>query len=93
MPKKIKHKDSESEFNLDGEVLPNGKVPTETPKEEPVVWPEVASTGKFQMVACVHGDKSGFVVYNPDGARVSEILPDAQAKDIVLRQNVAGHYK
>ncbi len=53
------------------------------------VFPQVSANKKFQYVE-VSGQ---YVVYNPDGCRVSGLLTLTAAKDIVLRQNLAAHIK
>ncbi len=50
------------------------------------IFPEVAGTGKFQTVKV--GDV-GYAVYNPDGLRVSDVLPMDKAQDIARRQQLA----
>jgi hypothetical protein len=59
--------------------------------EEPVkiVFPEVARNGKFQAVKV----GTEYVVYNPDGARVSGTMSLREANDIVIAQNRAAHLK
>jgi hypothetical protein len=58
--------------------------------ETKVKYPEVARSGKFQMVKIV-GDQ--YAIYNPDGARVSMLVSFQEASDIVRAQNLAGHLK
>ena len=52
-------------------------------------FPEVAGTGKFQSVKV----GVGYVVYNPMGCRVTGVISLHEAKDIVLKQNMAGSHK
>lgn len=56
---------------------------------EPLIYPEGKGIKKFHAVPF----KDGFVVYNPDGSRVSNILTALQANDIVREQNQAAHIK
>lgn len=68
-------------------LLPEEEEAVEEEEETEVIaeFPEVAGTGKFQAVKV--GD--GMAVYNPDGTRVSEVLPNDDANDIVREQNLA----
>ena len=52
-------------------------------------WPEGNATGRFHAVA----HKDGFVVYNPAGQRVSNVLTEDAANDLVIRQNQAAQIK
>lgn len=62
--------------------------PAVVPAEKPVVkFPQVARNGKYQAVKV----GAEYVVYNPDGARVSGLLPLQEANDIVRDQNRAAH--
>lgn len=91
MAKKIK----EEEVKTPAEATPQveKKEKSEKKTETEITFPEVAGNGKFQAVEVKNGEESGFAVYNPTGQRVSGLLGDAAAKDLVLRQNNAGHYK
>lgn len=71
------------------EVVETPVVATPVSEKPKVVFPEVRGIGRFQMVQV----EGGFAVYNPVGQRVTDVISDAKAKDIVLRQNNAGHYK
>lgn len=55
------------------------------PKVEEVVYPLVAGSGRFQHVKF----EDGYVVYNPNGQRVTGKIDLRLANDTVLRQNVA----
>lgn len=71
------------------ETVERPEVPIETKAKE-VVYPEVLASGLFQSVALPDG---GYVVYNPNGQRVSGVLNDVEAADIVRAQNLAAHLK
>jgi hypothetical protein len=58
-------------------------------KEKEVKFPDVRGNGKFQSVKF----ENGYVIYNPNGQRVSEVISLDIANDIVNRQNSAGGYK
>lgn len=61
----------------------------ETPAKKKSKFPEVAGTGKFQAVQV----GKGFVVYNPHGQRVSDVLEEVAANDLVRDNNQAAHLK
>ena len=61
----------------------------EAPVPSRIEFPEGKKTGKFHSVTV----KDGYVVYNPDGSRISGIITLIQANDIVRQQNQAAHIK
>ncbi len=66
--------------------VPTGGVEHEktTTKADPKVkYPEGTITGKFHSV--VFG--GGYVVYNPNGQRATGVVTEAQAKDLVMKNN------
>lgn len=58
-------------------------------KEKVVSYPIVVGNGKFQIVS--HAE--GFLLYNPDGARVSGVETEARIKDLVNRMNTSAGLK
>lgn len=64
---------------------------TPEPQETPptIEFPQVAGNGRFQAISL----GAGYVVYNPAGQRVTEIVSFTQAGDIVRAQNQAAHLK
>lgn len=61
----------------------------EDEKVKKVDFPQVGGNGKYQAVKV--DDK--YVVYSPDGARVSGVLTLSEANDICRQQNQAAHIK
>ena len=62
---------------------------SDIPSDEPEKYPEVASSGLFQVVPF----KDGYLLYNPDGQRVSDILSKVKADDLAHANNLAAHLK
>ena len=71
------------------EDLEDSDIPSDIPSEEPIKYPEVASSGLFQVVPF----KDGYLLYNPDGQRVSDILSKVKADDLAHANNLAAHLK
>jgi hypothetical protein len=76
-----------------GPVAPVVDMPTEAEKvaapANEIVYPTVGTNGRFAAVAFM----DGYVVYNPNGQRVSGIMSKAAADDMVRNQNTAAHIK
>lgn len=96
MPKNKEKAKVEADEEVKEKVAEEGKeegvVVAEESSEKSVAkgkFPEVAGTGRFQSVQF----KGGYVVYNPAGQRVSDVLSLSQAEDIVRAQNQAAHIK
>lgn len=93
MPKKTKAKPEEvleeapvEETATEEEVV---EATPETTKGKKITYPEVGGNGRFQMVP--FGD--GYVVYNPNGQRASNVVSLVEAKDLVQRNNNAAGLK
>lgn len=60
------------------------EVPVETVEESvETIYPEVKIIGAFQKVPF----KDGYLVYNPDGKRISDVLGISDADDLVRENN------
>lgn len=60
-----------------------------TPVSVKSEWPEITATGRFTSVPFA----AGYVVYNPIGQRVTEVVSKVAADDIVRQQNAAAQIK